>query len=1124
MLHKTTSKKLWSWCTRRWFHRTKMKLSESTETVTRKNEIDIQMLSDGLHKHIFKNTEKRELDEKSRIIIKSHLENHDLWNRPTEHLKDVNCSLPKLQGENIDEHFRNIAIEQTADIVNLSNVIVNARRPPKPTKWQFSKGWTKYESNGEFKSVDFPDADILIFDMEVLVKEGHFPTMATALSPTHWYSWCSDYVVENKFRWSDEPKLSDLIPLETKRNSTITSNKNKKLIIGHNVGFDRSFVKEQYFIQKSKASFLDTMSLHIATCGLTTFQRLLYKAGGKSMRKEVVEHTEKQKQWHSDTRSDWKRVSTMNNLNDVYQLHCDGEPLQKSTREIFVEGSMADVREKFQELMTYCAGDVEATHSVFQQLWPEFLERFPHPVTLAGMLEMGSAYLPINANWERYIQQSNAIYDEMQRELKNLLMNLANETCLFLEDERYKEDPWLWDLDWSVTNYKLKKETSKKSTSPATSTPLLDEDETDDEEEVYRRQVINKVLRTESRIPKNSVFMAGYPKWYRELCKRPSAEDWQPGPSQISTQMRVVPKLLRLTWEGFPLHYDEKHGWGYLIPGREDSEIEAELDRQDPDRDKDKHMFPIESLKAFVSKTKKLDIEKDLGTITPPLLGPDFDSSAMDPSERSKHWKKIKDQTPLNDFLFKSILDKHKGDGPYDVGFPGCMFYKIPHKDGVNKRVGNPLAKDYLPRIEDGTLRAAAGNEAQRVLLIGKMCSYWKNNQQRIEGQMAVWMKKSELPKTVTKQETYDADGRFGAIVPRIVPAGTVTRRAVEQTWLTASNAYVDRIGSELKAMIQAPPGYHFVGADVDSQELWIAAVLGDAFFQKVHGCTALGWMTLQGKKKDKTDLHSKTAETVNISRDHAKVFNYGRIYGAGQKFAEKLLVQFNPKLSPEEAKQKARKMYLSTKGRRSSDRHWYGGSESHMFNELERIAKLEEPRTPVLDCRISKALEPDNVLDDFMTSRVNWVVQSSAVDYLHLMLVCMRWLIDKYNLNARFSISLHDEVRYLVESEDRYKAALALQITNLLTRSMFAYKLGMNDLPQSVAFFSAVDIDVCLRKEVSMDCKTPSNVHGLCKGYGIPHGEALDIHEVLNITGGSFKTNKNVKKQEMYDEHVKLS
>ena len=43
-------------------------------------------------------------------------------------------------------------------------------------------------------------------------------------------------------------------------------------------------------------------------------------------------------------------------------------------------------------------------------------------------------------------------------------------------------------------------------------------------------------------------------------------------------------------------------------------------------------------------------------------------------------------------------------------------------------------------------------------------------------------------------------------------------------------------MGSELKAMVRAPPGYHIVGADVDSQELWIAAVLGDMQFAGIHG------------------------------------------------------------------------------------------------------------------------------------------------------------------------------------------------------------------------------------------------------------------------------------------------
>ena len=42
------------------------------------------------------------------------------------------------------------------------------------------------------------------------------------------------------------------------------------------------------------------------------------------------------------------------------------------------------------------------------------------------------------------------------------------------------------------------------------------------------------------------------------------------------------------------------------------------------------------------------------------------------------------------------------------------------------------------------------------------------------------------------------------------------------------------------------------------------------------------------------------------------------------------------------------------------------------------------------------------------------------------------------YGIEGRFVISIHDEVRYVVRDSDRYRAALALHISNLLVRSMF--------------------------------------------------------------------------------------
>jgi DNA polymerase gamma 1 len=374
--------------------------------------------------------------------------------------------------------------------------------------------------------------------------------------------------------------------------------------------------------------------------------------------------------------------------------------------------------------------------------------------------------------------------------------------------------------------------------------------------------------------------------------------------------------------------------------------------------------------------------------------------------------------------------------------------------------------------------------------------------------------------------------------------------------------------------MVQCPPGFSFVGADVDSQELWIASIIGDSYFAGQHGATAFGWMTLQGKKSDGTDMHSRTAAAVEITRDQAKILNYGRIYGAGERFAKTLLMQFNHRLTEKEATEKARKMYSMTKGnsvfklshcgrqlasalgnsnelatpeqlnemrksaRKDSSlkrlanlptdelverRMWDGGTESHMFNKLEEIAQSDSPQTPVLHCRISRALEPRNVGNEFMTSRVNWVVQSSAVDYLHLMIVAMRYLVDVYKLvnciaflflililfffriEGRFSISIHDEVRYMIKEEDKFRAALALQVANLWTRCMFSYQMNLNDLPQAVAFFSSVDIDTVLRKETNMDCQTPSNPYGLKQGYGIDFGCSYDIYQILEKTGGSL-------------------
>ncbi|KAH3836062.1 hypothetical protein DPMN_109431 [Dreissena polymorpha] len=52
------------------------------------------------------------------------------------------------------------------------------------------------------------------------------------------------------------------------------------------------------------------------------------------------------------------------------------------------------------------------------------------------MFEMSTGYLPVNQNWQRYVNQSNTVYEDMQNQLKQLLMRLANDACKLLATEQ----------------------------------------------------------------------------------------------------------------------------------------------------------------------------------------------------------------------------------------------------------------------------------------------------------------------------------------------------------------------------------------------------------------------------------------------------------------------------------------------------------------------------------------------------------------------------------------------------------------------------------------------------------------------------------------------------------------
>ncbi|EAW13126.1 DNA-directed DNA polymerase gamma MIP1 [Aspergillus clavatus NRRL 1] len=946
--------------------------SLSVPALSRFNEIGVQQLSDYVYSQVFPN-KARSPDPELVALSKEHLSRHDLLGKSQDAAEPIAFDLPALQGQTMDEHFFKLGMDASEPYLTYAKRYATINCPDKPRKWIKRSGWTKYNSDGSWEPVNAPNESMLTFDTEVMYKEHSFAVMACAVSPTAWYAWLSPWLL------GESENEVQFIPLGDTAQS--------RIVVGHNIGYDRARVLEEYDMRQTRNFFLDTMSLHVAVNGMCSQQRPTWMRHkkNKDLRDKIANERNSvelaalidSKVLSDEEEELWVGRSSVNSLRDVAKFHCD-VTIDKSQRDYFGELDRHQILEKLEELLDYCAADVAITHRVYKKVFPNFLEVCPHPVSFGALRHLSSVILPVNQSWKEYLTNAETTYHQRLDDVQRKLIELCNEALKVKDNpDVYMNDAWLQQLDWSGQEIKMVK--GKKKGDPP---------------------------RPAARQKK-----PGMPQWYKDLFPSSNAA------INLTVRTRIAPLLLKLSWSGYPLTWSDKFGWTFKVPNDQVKKFENQ---------------PV--VICDMSDEKNVELRDD-----------------------RKH-----------------------------------VYFKLPHKDGPQARCVNPLAKSYMQHFERGTLSSQYAL-AKEALDMNASCSYWISARDRIMSQIVVYEDQV--------REMKSADGaanRLGFILPQIIPMGTITRRAVENTWLTASNAKANRVGSELKAMIKAPPGYVFVGADVDSQELWIASLVGDAQFQ-LHGGNAIGFMTLEGSKAAGTDMHSRTAHILGISRNDAKVFNYGRIYGAGLKFAATLLRQFNPSMSEKETQEVASKLYKETKGARTSRRilsenpFWRGGTESFVFNKLEEFAEQERPRTPALGAGITEALMRRFInKGSFMTSRINWAIQSSGVDYLHLLIIAMDYIIRRYNIGARLAITVHDEIRYLVKEEDKYRAAMALQVANVWTRAMFSQQVGIDDLPQSCAYFSAVDIDHVLRKEVDMDCVTPSHPHK------IPHGESLDISQLL--------------------------
>lgn len=484
-------------------------LSFSTSSAVR-NEVGVQLLSRRLHEQIFKNISFPPPDPRYVTIAQQHLKKHGLDIRQGSRLPDISFDLPPLQGRTLDEHFWNIGAQGAQPWLGKAKAFAEAQIPPQPNPEQWditTSGWTKYEPGGISYPVPYPDEseDMLVFDVETLPNYSPFAIMATAASPTAWYAWISPWLLDQ----SSTPK--HLIPFGPSHQSG-----SERVVVGHNVSYDRARIREEYHIQRTKTRFVDTMALHVAVKGISSGQRpswikytkakkekaeqekredreelevllKMVEDAGSKLAGETDEENIKRLEGEIDNllkairaqekqdaedaarisadlegmaenagagdggggaEKRWEDLTSANSLADVAKLHC-GIEIDKTVRNDLMTHSPSQILDDIRTYLSYCATDVSTTHAVFTRVLPAFLTACPNPVSFAGVLTMGSSFLSVNGAWKDYLKAAEDKFRELEESVKDKLRELAEAAKQKMEDESWRDDVWLSQLDWS---------------------------------------------------------------------------------------------------------------------------------------------------------------------------------------------------------------------------------------------------------------------------------------------------------------------------------------------------------------------------------------------------------------------------------------------------------------------------------------------------------------------------------------------------------------------------------------------------------------------------------------------------------------------------------------------------
>lgn len=391
------------------------------------NEIGYEMISDELWEWVFQGEDRPAIGLRQRADIKAKLQQFECQLPPPVGEKPpFKMELPEYSGDLI-EFVNGIASQNFQGTLDRIESLVYGELPAKPLKCVVSAGWTRYQPGESPCRVDSPLEGEMVMDVETFYQVDNGVVMAAAVTLEAWYVWLHPSVVNPELEY-----FPTTVPIG-----------NGKIVVNHNPKFDSARVTETYTAGNGNL-YLDTQSMHISICGMSSQQRKVYKSwiAGKA-----------------SYANKWAINTSANNLIDVYNLHC--MPLvkltadDKTTRNIFMTAtSCRQFNYLIGELLDYNLRDVELTHELASFLLPKYRRSQPSLISFAGHLLLNKSFLPVPDEWDNQLLEAEKLYQSRQKSLKSLFNEIAKQLVNCFCDgtllwSTIQDDPWLSQLDWT---------------------------------------------------------------------------------------------------------------------------------------------------------------------------------------------------------------------------------------------------------------------------------------------------------------------------------------------------------------------------------------------------------------------------------------------------------------------------------------------------------------------------------------------------------------------------------------------------------------------------------------------------------------------------------------------------